>query len=92
MQDRWKMKRMYLEINGGSSSNSSNITMSNATLSRGDLDWTVPILYSWHCTNQTLYLDTLHYKNNSIYSGSFVTLIGYQVGDLLCAHLSMFAT
>uniref|UniRef100_A0A0B7ANW2 V-type proton ATPase subunit S1/VOA1 transmembrane domain-containing protein n=1 Tax=Arion vulgaris TaxID=1028688 RepID=A0A0B7ANW2_9EUPU len=78
LKDRWVMSRVSLDIVGGVVP-TSNFSLENATLSSGDMDFTIPILYSWHCTDMKLNLETVYNKDNAQFKGSYIQLTGYQV-------------
>lgn len=75
--DRWTM-RVALYVNGGVEPHS-NVSLENATFSSGENDFTIPIIYSWHCTEMQLFLDTNNYRNNSRFAGTYLLFDGYQV-------------
>ncbi|BFZ08195.1 hypothetical protein BsWGS_11233 [Bradybaena similaris] len=75
--DRWTM-RVALYVNGGQNTDSS-VNLENATFSSGENDFTIPIIYSWHCTEMQLFLDTTYNKNNSHFKGTNLIFDGYQL-------------
>ncbi|CAG5120629.1 unnamed protein product, partial [Candidula unifasciata] len=73
--DRWVMS-VSLYVEGGVAPDS-NVSLQNASLSSGENDFVIPIIYSWHCTEMKLFLDTVNYPN-SRFAGSYILLDGYQ--------------
>jgi len=77
-KDRWVVKSIVLKVVPTSST--ANVTeIKNGSLVGLDLDWKVPALYSFHCTQLKLFLDTVRdageYKD---YLGTYVMITGFQ--------------
>lgn len=77
-KDRWVMKRISLFVEGGTAPHS-NVSLNNATLSHEGMDLAIPILYSWHCTEMTLPVDTIYQKDLKSLQGTYIRFIGYQL-------------
>lgn len=78
-KDEWIMTGMQLNVEPVTPKGGNETDIKKGNLTNLAVDFTVPILYSFHCTELNLYLNTLgESEDMANYTGTFVQITGFQ--------------